>query len=336
MLRLLHLFHESSGLLFLAWIAAFICLAASIWAAGALYFDGGGRVAWRGILLALAWIAAVAGTFAMIRPYWLAVAVFATLFSAILAWWFGQKPTHDRRWDPNFARLPRLAVSGDTVTVENVRNTQYRSLTDYDCRFETRSYRLSDVQAVDVLILYWGSPWMCHPMAIFDFGNGQHLCFSIEVRYREGESYDALRSFYRQNELMYVVCDERDAILRRTKYSHKHDVYLYRLQAEPDHARQLFQEYMESTNDICERPRWYNTVTSNCTTSIYFQRKGQIPWDWRMLFNGSFDKMLYDRGRLYQELPFAELRQRSLINEVANQASLKDFSAEIRAGLPGF
>jgi hypothetical protein len=60
---------------------------------------------------------------------------------------------------------------------------------------------------------------MSHPMFVFDFGPDGRVCISIEVRYRIGQDYNMMRSLYRQQELVYIVCDERDAILRRTKYS---------------------------------------------------------------------------------------------------------------------
>ena len=314
--------------------AAF-CLAIIFWTAGAVYYDVGQR-SWWGSLLSIGWIVGAVLIIIFVKPIGLATLIITIVFLIVLAWWLTQKPSHDRNWDQNFSKLPQLMLSDDQLTVINVRNSNYRSLEDYDCRYETRTYQMSSLKAADVLILYWGSNWMCHPMAIFDFGDDQHLCFSIEVRYREGEPYDIIRSMYRQNELMYVVCDERDAILRRTKYSVGHECYLYRLQTGVEHARQLLSEYIESTNAIVDQPRWYNAVTENCTTSIYWQRREKPPWDWRMLFNGTFDKMLYDRGRLFRELPFNELKQKSLINTVANGASEENFSREIRAGLPGF
>ena len=53
--------------------------------------------------------------------------------------------------------------------------------------------------------------------------------------------------------------------------------------------------------------------------------------------NGSIDELLYSRGRLVSDgLPFAELKQRAHINEVAHSANQSpEFSALIRAGKIG-
>ena len=311
------------------------CVIVIAWTTGAIYYDVAQRTRW-GVLLGALWIVVATAMLVVFFANFVGFIIINVIFLVFLGWWFTQQPAHDREWDANFSKLPNCDISNNQLTVNNVRNTQYRSLDDYDCRFETRRYDLTQLQAVDLLILYWGSNFMCHPMAIFDFGNGDHLCFSIEVRYREGEQYDVLRSIYRQNELMYVVSDERDAILRRTKHSEGHDCYLYRLVSDPAHSRQLLNEYIAATSYIVDHPKWYHLITSNCTTMIYWQRHGRLAWDWRILFNGTLDKMLYQRQRLFQGLPFDELKHRSLINESANRASEQDFGQEIRAGLPGF
>ena len=167
-------------------------------------------------------------------------------------------------------------------------------------------------------------------MVIFDFGRDQHLCFSVEVRYRVGQPYDILRAVYRQYELMYVVSDERDAILRRTKFAENQDCYLYRLQIDAEAVRQLFDEFVVATNRLADSPRWYNAVTDNCTTSILKQRTEKVDLDVRMFFNGSLDRLFYERGRLDNQLPFDELKKLSWINDSANLASTEEFHQSIR------
>jgi hypothetical protein len=56
-----------------------------------------------------------------------------------------------------------------------------------------------------------------------------------------------------------------------------------------------------------------------------------------MLVNGTVDELVYARGGFASHLPFAELKERSLIDaraQAADQAA--DFSERIRAGLPSF
>jgi hypothetical protein len=155
-----------------------------------------------------------------------------------------------------------------------------------------------------------------------------------------GESYSAIGGLYRQYELTFICADERDVIRVRTNYRHGEDIYLYHTTMTPEKARERFLEYVASMNALRDKPRWYNAATTNCTTSIRTQHASaeRAQWDWRILFNGYADEMLYERGALASGgLPFAELKKRALIDEAAKAADgAPDFSARIRASRPGF
>jgi hypothetical protein len=171
----------------------------------------------------------------------------------------------------------------------------------------------------------------------FQFSDGLPLCFSIETRKTIGQQYSTLAGLYRQYTLIYVVADERDVIRLRTNYR-REDIYLYHTLASPEQASQRFREYISALNALHENPRWYNAVTHNFTTSIRAQRAARLrtPWDWRILLNGKADELLYqDHAIATGGLPFAELKQRSLIDERARAADQDpDFSRIIREGLP--
>ena len=78
--------------------------------------------------------------------------------------------------------------------------------------------RLSQITGIDLAINYWGSPWIAHPIASFQFADAPPLCFSIETRKKLGQSYSPIGGLYRQFELIYIVADERDVIRVRTNY----------------------------------------------------------------------------------------------------------------------
>lgn len=305
------------------------------WTSGALFYDVGraSRFAW---ILVLLWIAAVAAIYVVWLPWWKPFLLLLTLFVLFLSWWFLQQPSNDRTWEPTTAVLPRVDIRGDIVSIENVRNADYQASGDSAARYERRTFRLSRLRGLDSLVCFWGSPWMSHPIFIFDFGSDGRVCFSIEVRYRLGQTYNLLRSLYRQQELIYHVCDERDVLLRRTKTSPGQDVYLYRINATEGEIRRFFLEYAEQVNALIECPRWYNGLTTNCTTSIYAQREDQMVWDWRVLLNGKLDQMLYDRKRLDQSMPFETLKRKSRVTDIANRAPLESFGDFIRGELSAY
>jgi hypothetical protein len=259
-------------------------------------------------------------------------------FAGVTCWWLTLRPTQDADWQPQVAILAYASREGNRFTVHNIRNFEYRSATDFTPRYDTRDFDLANLRAVDLFINYWGLPCIVHPMASFDFGPQGHLCFSIEIRPKRGQSYSTLAGLYRQFPLIYIAADERDVVRLRTNYKHE-DIYLYRLRFSPDEASVRFMEYIDVLNELYARPAWYNVITHNCTTAITALHPSaqQAPWDWRILINGFLDRMLYERGVLAGDLPFEELRAQALINKRAQEVGdAPDFSQRIRVGLAGF
>jgi len=224
-------------------------------------------------------------------------------------------------------------IEDDADTIENLHNFEYRSLTDYDPRYETRTYHLSNLKGVDIILFNWGISLMSHPVLVFDFGPDGRVCFSIEVRFRKGQGFSITRSLYRQQELIFLVADERDAILRSTKYGRPQAAHLYRLNAPPEQVRNAFLDYVGAINDLCEKPRWYHGLCTNCTTTFYWLPNSRCRCDWRVLANSRLDKALHDDGRLDRSLPFPELRRVSYLNDIADSAPEDGFGDHIRREL---
>ena len=321
----------------IAWALVWLVLSvAALWAAGALYFDFPVPIL-RGPAVLLLLLALVA-TAIFVCGRLLKLAICLGGLALVTGWWLTIKPTNNRTWQPDVAHTAWAEINGDKVAVHNVRNCEYRTEDDFTPRWDTRTVRLSQITGMDLAITYWGSPWMAHPIVSFDFADALPLCFSIETRKSVGQKYSAVRGLYRQYTLIYVVADERDSIRVRSNYRHGEDVYLYRTLASPPEARERFLEYIQTINILRDHPRWYNAVTTNCTTSIRTQRprNERTPWDWRILVNGKGDELLYERHLIATGgLSFSELKQRSWINKLARAADQDpDFSRLIRANLP--
>jgi hypothetical protein len=301
----------------------------ALWMAGAILFDVFGSSK-SGRVVAIAWLVAVGAVFALWQPIWQPLLALMCVLTLFRVWWYRQKPSHDRKWEPAVAVLPRAVRDGDRVTIENVRNFQYRSLTDFDPRYETRSYDLANLRGMDVIFFNWGSAIMSHPLLVFDFGTDGRLCVSIEVRYRLGQAYSILASLYRQYELIFLAADERDAILRRTKYGPSQEARLYRIVVTPEELQLTFLDYVEAINQLYQTPRWYHGIFTNCTTSFYQLPGIRRRCDWRILVNARLDRALYATGRLDGSVPFAVLQKNAFLNDVANAAPADGFGDYVR------
>src|SRR5882757_171468 len=285
-----------------------IVVAAVTWAVMAIWIDGPqSRVLAAPMAAGLAVVSVTLA--ASVRPLLrgLTVALFPVIVVAL--WWTSILPTNTRDWTPDVARTARATFHGSLVTIENVRNFNYRSETDYDQRWETRTYDLDRIKGVDLFLSFWGPTEIAHTIVSWDLDDSQHLAISIETRKQKGESYSAIRGFFRQYELYYVVADERDLVGLRTNYRGE-QVYLYRVRVPAADARALLVDYLTEANRLSDHPQWYNALTQNCTTTIrgHAQNAGAGGrLDWRLLANGHLDELLFERGQLDTDLSFKNI-----------------------------
>ncbi len=316
------------------------CLSA--WAMAALYFDFSrpGRE-W---LPPAIYLAVLTLFLALAKSRVLRIGACFTGFLIVLVCWLSLKPSSDRDWQSNLSHTPWAEISGDRVTIHNFRHCYYRDEAEFSCEWLTKEVFLSQIRGVDLFVDYWSSPWIAHPIISFQFGDNDYVAASIEARYQAGQGYSAIRSFFRQFTIIYVLASERDLIRLRTNYRSGERVYLFHTTASPQWSRDLFLQYLRQANRLRDDPSWFNAITNNCTTGIFanMAATGHMPpgssrYSWWVLLNGRAPEML-DRGGFFAgKLPFSELKAQAYINPVANTVNdAPDFSLRIRKDRAGF
>jgi len=324
------------GLIILWFVVALL----TIWAVAAIYVDF--RVAALRVPLTVIYVVGVLAVLVAVKPrIWGALLLLAG-FCIVLLWWLSLKPSNEGDWEADAARTAWIEVSGDQVTIHNLRNCDYKTEKDYTDCWSDRTVYLSQLRYIDFFFTTWGPKYIGHPIISFQFGDNDHIAFSIEARYKVGQGYSAILGFFRQYELIFITADERDVIRLRTNYRKHEEVFMYRTTVSPRRAREIFFIYADYLNQLRDHPEWYNALTRNCTTTldtkIAADVKNPQPWNYQLLLNGTLDELLYERGRLVTGgLPFPELKEREHINAAAQAAdSSPDWSALIRVGRVGF
>ena len=118
------------------------------WGAMALWFDGPQSRVLAGTMAG--GLALVSLLFAaIVRPPLRGLAVALLPVAAVALWWTSIPASNTRDWTPDVARTARATFDSSRVAVENVRNFKYRSESDYDQRWETRTYNLDQIRGVD-------------------------------------------------------------------------------------------------------------------------------------------------------------------------------------------
>jgi Domain of unknown function (DUF4105) len=322
----------------LALLAILIATVVAIWGCFALWYQvpGGRALKTLGVALWLAFSLAILWTLWHGRLA-LGICGFAVAFGALLLWWRQLMPSNDRIWADDVAQMTTGTVVADRVTLHNVRNFNWRSATDYTQRWETRQYDLERLESVDMILSYWASRAIAHVLISFGFNDGEHVVFSVEIRPQKNEGFSEIGGFFKEFELSIIAADERDVVRVRTNVRGEDD-YLYRIRIPASAMRSLFLAYIAQANDLVRTPRFYNTITVNCTTLVYHMVKhivGYLPIDYRLLFSGYLPGYVYSVGGLDTRYTLKQLRTFGRITERAKHADRSaTFSADIRQGVP--
>jgi len=313
---------------------------AVLWCLAALWIDAAGGEVLRGLYVAL-FVVVICALIGWARPFFRFYLMVMLSIAFIWGWWLTLAASNDRDWFADVARLPGATLEGSLLTVTNLRGYSELGNPDSGLVWRTETYDLDELVGTDILLSFWGPSAYGHTMTSWEFADGRHLAISIETRKERHEVFSALRGFFRQFELYYVIADEADLVALRTAYRGE-QVELYRMYTPDDGARALLLDYVTDINALRAQPRWYHAVIANCTTSIWRHARAvgsSFPLDWRLLANGYVVELGYELGTVNNTLGYPELRAVSNITEPARQAvaaglSSRQFSRTIRRALP--
>ncbi len=255
------------------------------------------------------------------------------------------RPSNDRDWADDQARVAKVEVADGVVTINNFRNFHYRSETDFDPKFETKTFPLKDLESVSLIVQkFTPSEGLAHVMLSFGIGGEtptseeSYFSLSIEVRREKGELYGPLAGIYRNYEVTHVIGDERDLVGVRTVHRPEDRVWLYRLNAKPQQVQQLFLGFVDRIKHLESNPEFYHTFLNNCANGITRQTYELTPepinWlDPRIVLPGFSDSFAFENGLIgdARHQTFEQIKRNARIDVRAREFGITaDFSLKIR------
>ncbi len=311
-----------------------------VWCSGAVFYTVPGGAAWHGALTMGTTLLLFFGIGYGCRRHWVWLIVVALELGVSIhfARLTPEQVFRDAVWQKPWGRSPAVTIKNGIVTVHDVRDFDYRSEHDYDVRYRTVSFPLDEVRTLDLAVSHWdGLQDIAHTMLSFGFADGRHLALSMETRLPEGVSQNFLGGLYKQYELLDIFGTEEDLFRLRTDFR-KEELYLYRTNATPEQVKRILRLALNRAALFHEYPRFYNSITRNCTTSLAPLLEVIDPGftgDIRLLLNGYSDKMLYDLGYLAHRdgESFEELKERRRVDRYLNAENGENYSSTIRTDL---
>ncbi len=311
-------------ILVIFWLAFGLFMACAVW----VQLEAGARVAvmvFGGILF----ISALLFLFCS-RENWALFLIFGSVACATL-WWVGIKPSNERNWAGDVAHGVTGHKEGQAVTLHNVRNFAWLTDTQFIPRWEQRQYQLDTLVSVDVISSTWSSLAIAHTLVSFGFSDGQRVVFSAEIRREANEEFSEVAGFFKAYELVLIAADERDIIRLRTNMR-KESVSLYALDIPHNVQKELFLGFVALGNELAGKPRFYNTLTTNCTTVIFHLGRVLDPalaMDWRILLSGYVPDYLYNHRLIDTDKPLSLIRKQAQISQKGIRAGNSKHYSEI-------
>jgi hypothetical protein len=284
-------------------------------------------------LLALATVATVALRCRSRRAGWAGLALIALVAGG---WYQTIVPGNHRHWATDVAHGVTAEIDGDRVVLHNVRAFDWQDRNTAMEHWVTRHYDLAKLDTLDMFTSVWDDPDIVHLLVSFGFTDGQRVVFSVEIRREANEEFEILGGFFRKFELVLIAAEESDIVKLRTNHRGE-DVRVYPVKLDHERMRKMFLTYLDFGNDLADQPAFYNTITDNCTTTVYQLAtliKPDMPLDIRLVKSGLLPEYLDEIGGLVDDVDMSERRRRAAITERAKTVPPSaDFSTWIRADL---
>ena len=216
-----------------------------------------------------------------------------------------REPSLTRTWDEDVSVLAGVEVSNDeVVTLTQVRDWHYAMNS-----ISSKEYFDATFDPEDIVAMWMyeqpldPSGLIAHTFLVFEFNEryerGRYLGLSVETRREQGEEYSIIGGAFRSFEITHIWATEKDLVTRRVNFL-DYPLTRYRLNIPAEYRSRIFLKFAKETQSLASVPRWYNTASNNCTSSLirYVNESepGAIPFHYSYALTGKVDEYLEELG----------------------------------------
>ena len=287
------------------------CIGVAIWV---WEFPGWKLAAWCAVL-ALLW---TMGLFSLRGRVSLWIAEIAVVLSFLLM--TPERQFAAEEWNTECKKIAKVEkLDNGKFRISNIRNFKYQDVERYEVRYTEMICDTNMLESLDIAFSHWDDmELVAHMLLCFNFRDGKRLAVSFEPRVPKGKrGGDFFLGIYRRYGQMMLLGTPEDIFDLRTHYRGE-TLYSYRTIAGGDGLKQIFLSVIQRAHALEKKAEFYNSLTDNCTTGLHDALKtGFAPdgGDIRMIFNGFYDKYLFEQGFLVHRPgeSFGALKVRSYV-----------------------
>ncbi|HYD71693.1 MAG TPA: DUF4105 domain-containing protein [Candidatus Binatia bacterium] len=244
-----------------------------------------------------------------------------------------QPPRADRDWYPYLARAVDVELSAGRFAIRPISAWSYGREGPTEQSYTEAAYDISELRNVWFMLEPQpGSQLAAHTLLLFEFTGDRLLGLTIEARRERHEDYSAFHGLFNAFELAYIWGSARDFLTRRAVML-DHEVFVYPVDITDEQKRMLLTRLLQRTESLETRPRYYNTVISNCTNEL--AKAAGFHWAPAYILTGRSDEYLFRRG-IIPGASFAQAHARSDVTDFVqalNAAPAGVFDRELLAEL---
>lgn len=241
------------------------------------------------------------------------------LVLVFLGFVISKEPSMDRNWSEESKILPVVTMGNSTITIQNIRDWRYSKAGAAFKDYYNDTFNLDKIQKTYFVISTFG-PWtgIAHTFLIFEFSDGKSVAMSMEARREVDIPYSTVKGTFNNYEQWYAWGSVADFVSRRAVYFGD-PIYIYPLNITASTSKALFLDLAETTHKLETKPKFYNTIFSNCTNILAQAanriNKGSIPWSAAGFIPGWADDELYELKLIPHDDSFEEELQSAKVNE---------------------
>lgn len=216
-----------------------------------------------------------------------------------------REPSLHRTWDEDVSVLAGVDISPDEiVTLTRIRDWQYSVNSITSKSYFDESFNPNDIVAMWMYEQQLDAAGLiAHTFIVFEFDEkyerARYLGLSVETRREQGEAYSIIGGALRSFEITHIWATEKDLVTRRVQFL-DYPLTRYRLEIPAEYRSRIFLKFAEETQGLASRPRWYNTASNNCTSSLIehvnASEPGAIPFHYSYALTGKVDEYLEELG----------------------------------------